>query len=91
MDLRAARAHTDYEEQIAEKRQEAVAVRDSIREAAIAKRRATVEGARGEVTAAAQAAAAELAASRKSALGAVNTEAEALADVIVDRLLGKGE
>ena len=91
MDLRAARAHTDYEEQIAEKRHAAVAIRDGIREAALAKRRATVEGARSEVTAAAQAAQAELDASRETALGAVNQEADVLADLIVDRLLGKGE
>ena len=89
MDLRAARAHSDYEEQVAVKRQAAVAVRDALKDAAVTKRRETIAAARAEVDEAMAQAQAARETSRNDALQEVSPQAEALAETIVDRLLGK--
>jgi F0F1-type ATP synthase membrane subunit b/b' len=88
MDLRAARAHAEYEEKITSTRQDAVSEREAIRDKANENRRIAVDEVRTEIAAAMAKAKDARTKSVDSALAEVDAQADALADAIVARLIG---
>ena len=88
MDLRAARAHAEYEEKITSTRQDAVSERDTIRDKANESRRVAVDEVRKEIADAMAKAQDARSTSLDSALAEVDAQANTLADAIVARLIG---
>jgi F-type H+-transporting ATPase subunit b len=90
MDLQAARARAEYETNLDQIRQGAVATRDAIRSDAQKNQRDTISAAQAEATNEASGAQEARTVSREAAFADATNEARMLADAIVEKLIGKG-